>query len=130
MKVVVTGAAGFIGSHLTESLLADGHEVTGVDAFTDYYERSAKERNLEACRAHRAFRLVERRGPHTRTIAQVIADAVGHDRVHSLVINLAHRRIALFVEVLAPYRYPQRSVLHVTSLADPRGSRREASQLL
>jgi nucleoside-diphosphate-sugar epimerase len=61
VKVVVTGAAGFIGSHLTESLLADGHEVTGVDAFTDYYARSAKERNLEKSRAHRAFRLVEGR---------------------------------------------------------------------
>ena len=61
MKVVVTGAAGFIGSHLTESLLADGHEVTGVDAFTDYYARSVKERNLEKSRGHRAFRLVEGR---------------------------------------------------------------------
>ena len=61
MKVVVTGAAGFIGSHLTESLLAAGHEVTGVDAFTDYYARSAKERNLEKSRDHRTFRLVEGR---------------------------------------------------------------------
>ena len=61
MKVVVTGAAGLIGSHLTESLLAAGHEVTGVDAFTDYYARSAKERNLEKSRDHRAFRLVEGR---------------------------------------------------------------------
>jgi UDP-glucose 4-epimerase len=61
VKVVVTGAAGFIGSHLTESLLADGHEVTGVDAFTDYYARSAKEHNLEKSRGHRAFRLVEGR---------------------------------------------------------------------
>jgi UDP-glucose 4-epimerase len=61
LKVVVTGAAGFIGSQLTESLLADGHEVTGVDAFTDYYPRSAKERNLEPSRRHRAFRLVEGR---------------------------------------------------------------------
>ena len=61
MKVVVTGAAGFIGSHLTESLLADGHQVTGVDAFTDYYARSVKERNLEKSRGHRAFRLVEGR---------------------------------------------------------------------
>jgi nucleoside-diphosphate-sugar epimerase len=61
MKTVVTGAAGFIGSHLTESLLADGHEVTGVDAFTDYYARSAKERNLEGPRSHRAFRLLEGR---------------------------------------------------------------------
>jgi UDP-glucuronate 4-epimerase len=45
VKYVVTGAAGFIGSHLAEALLAAGHEVLGVDAFTDYYERSRKERN-------------------------------------------------------------------------------------
>ena len=45
MRYVVTGAAGFIGSHLTEALLEDGHEVVGVDSYTDYYERSRKERN-------------------------------------------------------------------------------------
>jgi nucleoside-diphosphate-sugar epimerase len=61
VKVVVTGVAGFIGSHLAESLLADGHEVAGVDAFTDYYARPVKERNLEASRGHRSFRLVEGR---------------------------------------------------------------------
>jgi len=37
MKAVVTGAAGFIGSHLCERLLADGYEVVGIDCFTDYY---------------------------------------------------------------------------------------------
>jgi UDP-glucuronate 4-epimerase len=48
MKYVVTGAAGFIGSHLGEALLAAGHEVLGVDSYTDYYDRSRKERNAAA----------------------------------------------------------------------------------
>jgi len=61
VKVVVTGAAGFIGSHLAERLLADGHEVTGIDCFTDYYARELKEKNLEGPRANARFRLVEAR---------------------------------------------------------------------
>lgn len=61
MKVIVTGAAGFIGSHLADSLLADGHEVTGIDCFTDYYPRAAKEENLRGPRGQAAFRFVEGR---------------------------------------------------------------------
>lgn len=45
MKYVVTGAAGFIGSHLAEALQREGHEVLGVDSFTDYYDPAVKERN-------------------------------------------------------------------------------------
>jgi len=55
MRCVVTGAAGFIGSHLCERLLADGHSVTGVDCFTDYYPRSVKERNLTELLDHPQF---------------------------------------------------------------------------
>ena len=46
MRAVVTGAAGFIGSHLCERLLAGGDEVVGIDSFTDFYEPSLKRRNL------------------------------------------------------------------------------------
>jgi UDP-glucuronate 4-epimerase len=45
VRYVVTGAAGFIGSHLAEALLARGHEVVAVDSFTDYYDPALKEEN-------------------------------------------------------------------------------------
>jgi len=56
---LVTGAAGFIGSTLTDRLLADGVRVTGVDAFTDYYDVSLKRRNIAAALAHPGFQLLE-----------------------------------------------------------------------
>lgn len=59
MRCIVTGAAGFIGSHLCERLLADGHAVTGIDCFTDYYPRPIKERNLANLRGHPQFQFRE-----------------------------------------------------------------------
>ena len=59
MRSLVTGAAGFVGSHLAERLVALGQHVVGVDCFTDYYARDLKERNLSALRASPRFRLVE-----------------------------------------------------------------------
>lgn len=56
---LVTGAAGFIGSTLSERLLADGVRVTGVDCFTDYYDPALKRRNLEAAAKHPGFRMLE-----------------------------------------------------------------------
>ena len=58
MKYAVTGAAGFIGSHLTERLLADGHDVVAVDSFTDYYDPALKEDNARAFEVDR-FDLAE-----------------------------------------------------------------------
>ena len=55
MKCVVTGAAGFVGSSITDELLAKGHEVVGVDCFVDYYPRQIKERNLSRAMDHNNF---------------------------------------------------------------------------
>jgi UDP-glucose 4-epimerase len=57
--VLVTGAAGFVGSHVVERLLADGKTVRGVDAFIDYYPRALKEENLRAALEHESFDFVE-----------------------------------------------------------------------
>ena len=54
-QVLVTGAAGFVGSHLSEQLLAAGHTVVGVDAFIPYYPRVTKERNLATALANPAY---------------------------------------------------------------------------
>src|SRR5919108_6181404 len=48
MRFAVTGAAGFIGSHLAEALVAAGHDVVGIDSFTDYYDPALKEENARA----------------------------------------------------------------------------------
>ncbi len=59
MKLLVTGAAGFIGSTLATALTDRGADVVGVDCFTDYYARSIKEQNLAALRTRPTFRFVE-----------------------------------------------------------------------
>jgi nucleoside-diphosphate-sugar epimerase len=59
VKALVTGGAGFIGSHLSERLLDDGAEVIALDCFTDYYPRPLKESNVAALRARPGYRLVE-----------------------------------------------------------------------
>ncbi|HEX3087664.1 MAG TPA: NAD-dependent epimerase/dehydratase family protein [Ilumatobacteraceae bacterium] len=59
MHAIVTGAAGFIGSHLSERLIGEGWRVIGIDAFTSYYPRADKEANLAPLRNEARFDLIE-----------------------------------------------------------------------
>ena len=76
MRILVTGVAGFVGSHVAERLLVDGHEVVGLDGFTDYYARPIKERNLSAVVGRPGFTFHEldlRRDPLGPAVAGVEA---------------------------------------------------------
>lgn len=81
MKALVTGAAGFIGSHLSEALLERGAEVTGIDSFTDYYPRHVKESNLDA---------VTRRAAATGAPFHFLEGSLLHADLASLVDDTTH----------------------------------------
>jgi len=59
LRILVTGAAGFIGSHVCEALIERGDEVVGVDNFDPFYPRGMKERNLAGLRRERRFQFLE-----------------------------------------------------------------------
>jgi UDP-glucose 4-epimerase len=87
-QVVVTGAAGFIGSHLCEALLDRGDAVTGVDCFTDYYDTRIKRDNLSGFAGHDRFRLVE----ESLTSTDLDALLAGTDAVFHLAAQAGVRR--------------------------------------
>jgi UDP-glucuronate 4-epimerase len=74
VKAVVTGAAGFIGSHLSERLLHDGWTVVGVDNFDGFYDPRVKRRNITGCLSHRDFQLIEGDIRDKTAIEKAIAD--------------------------------------------------------
>lgn len=60
MKSLVTGAAGFIGSHLSEKLINEGHKVIGIDCFIDYYSKKIKENNMKKLLKNKNFKFINK----------------------------------------------------------------------
>src|SRR5688572_8566182 len=58
-SILVTGAAGFIGSHLCEALLEKGYQVTGIDNFDAFYDDNIKKENIQAALQHDNFLFLE-----------------------------------------------------------------------
>ncbi len=83
---LVTGAAGFIGSHLVETLLEEGHRVVGLDNFDHFYDPEVKRRNVERALAFPRFRLVEGDIRDLELVEGLLAD----ERI-STVVHLAAR---------------------------------------
>lgn len=89
-RILVTGAAGFIGSWLTERLLERGEQVVGLDNFDPFYDRRIKEQNLAAASANAAFRLVEGDLRNRADVNALFADG-GFDAVAHLAAKAGVR---------------------------------------
>jgi UDP-glucuronate 4-epimerase len=92
-RYVVTGAAGFIGSHLAEALAARGHDVLGVDAFTDYYDPALKEANA---------RLLQQQGVEVRRL-DLVEDELDLDGVDGVFHLAAQPGVRSFGDVFPLY---------------------------
>jgi UDP-glucuronate 4-epimerase len=112
MRVLLTGAAGFIGSHLSERLCARGDQVVGFDNFDAFYARAIKERNLAPLRAHTGFSLIEADITSRADLAQAF------DRTRpDVVVHLA-ALAGVRPSIIDPLRYGEVNVIGTSRILD------------
>ena len=96
-QALVTGCAGFIGSHTVERLLADGYRVTGIDSFSKFYPREVKERNMRSFISHPKFRFEELDLRDRKGLVSVTAE-------YDIVVHLA-AKAGVRPSIKAPHDY-------------------------
>lgn len=112
-SILVTGCAGFIGSHLAERLLHEGHRVIGLDNFDPFYNRSLKQTNLAQCLAHPHFSFHE---ADLRHGLDALVDALPADHIE-VVVHLA-AKAGVGPSVREPVAYLENNVIGTTHLLE------------
>ncbi len=112
MSVLVTGGAGFIGSHLCEALLRSGREVLALDNFDDFYDSTVKRANLTTCNDSRRFKLVE---GDIRNVELV--DSLLNDGGVEIIVHLA-ARVGVRPSIERPFLYQDVNVRGTTVLLE------------
>lgn len=115
MKILLTGCAGFIGSHTLEKLLQEGHEVIGVDCFDGFYARSLKEGNLATAHGSERFKLVEGDLADPETYAAI--DSAAGQGGFDAVIHLA-AKAGVRPSIADPVGYQRANVIATQQLLE------------
>jgi UDP-glucuronate 4-epimerase len=110
-RIVVTGGAGFIGSHLCEALLADSHQVIALDNFDSFYDPSIKRENLSWALQEKLFTLIEGDIRDERTVNDVLAPGV------DAVVHLA-ALAGVRPSIEEPHRYADVNVMGTLALLE------------
>jgi UDP-glucuronate 4-epimerase len=115
MKILLTGCAGFIGSHTLDRLLAGGHHVIGVDNFDPFYDRSLKTANIQAHADHPDFELLEADLADSETY-QKLNFLVGNDPIDAIIHLAAKAGVRPSIE--DPVGYQRANVIATQNLLE------------
>jgi len=115
MKILLTGCAGFIGSHTLDRLLADGYRIIGVDNFDPFYDRSLKTANIQAHMDHPDFELLEADLANSETY-QKLDFLVGNDSIDTIIHLAAKAGVRPSIE--DPLGYQRANVIATQNLLE------------